>query len=298
MPAAHRKPFWLYPNLLSLDAPLVAVAWLYAFAKTWRVDFLPWAAYLSLGLVVWIIYVVDRLLDASMHDASVGELDARHAYHRKHESRFRFWLKMATVIVLILVTAPLKLSIFGWAFRTGLPLSVYNYGLMGGGLVAGFFAISFFSNHQPGELPYAKNCLAGISFAFGTGMVAHVYTGFEMDSLLSSPELICFAVLCVIHIFAIDLWQHAKRSDDLETKASDELALTLPLVLLGASALVYALKDEDQANRPFFYAILTGAALMHVLNRNRSRFTVDALRVLADAALLAPLVVFIAASKS
>ena len=51
VPPDPRKPLWLYPNLLSLDAPLVAVAWLYMFARTWRVDYHPWAAYVSLALV-------------------------------------------------------------------------------------------------------------------------------------------------------------------------------------------------------------------------------------------------------
>ena len=55
--------------------------------------------------------------------------------------------------------------------------------------------------------------------------------------------------------------------------------------------------DEQMAARPFFYAILTGAALLHALNRARARFSMDGLRVLADVALLVPVLVFIAASN-
>ena len=84
---------------------------------------------------------------------------------------------------------------------------------------------------------------------------------------------------------------------DPEIKATDELALTLPLTLLGAAALIFAVKDPDLTTRPFFYAILTGAALLQILNRNRARFSMDALRVLADAALLVPFLVFLAASR-
>ena len=115
--------------------------------------------------------------------------------------------------------------------------------------------------------------------------------------LLVSREFVCFAVLCVLNISAIDLWEHAARSADLEIKASDELALTLPLMLLGAAALLYAVFDSEQSSRPFFYAILTGAALLYVLNRKRSRFSMDSLRVLADVALLVPVLVFVAASQ-
>ena len=74
VPAEHRKPLWLYPNLLSLDAPLVAVAWLHVFARTWRLDYHPWEAYVTLGLAVWVIYVADRLLDVSMLGGSCARV--------------------------------------------------------------------------------------------------------------------------------------------------------------------------------------------------------------------------------
>ncbi len=126
-------------------------------------------------------------------------------------------------------------------------------------------------------------------------MAAHLYRGgYGIYDLLISREFVCFAVLCVLNISAIDLWEHAARSSDVEIKASDELALTLPLTLLGAAALTFALRDVT--TRPFFYAILTGAALLYVLNRLRNRFSLDALRVLADVALLVPVLVFQAAS--
>ena len=50
--------------------------------------------------------------------------------------------------------------------------------------------------------------------------------------------------------------------------------------------------------RPFYYAILTGVALLYMLNRRRSQFSLDALRVLADVTLLVPVLVFHAASQT
>ncbi len=284
MPSEQRKPIWLYPNLLSLDAPLVAVAWLYIFAKTWRVVYLPTTTYISLGLVVWVIYVADRLLDASMKGSSSDRLEARHDFHRKHQKVFRTLAMVAGLVALIMVV-------------TGLATKIYGYAMFGGLMVAGFFTLSVFSSHAPDEIPYTKNIIAGFSFAYGTSMLAYAYTGFESQGLLKSPELICFAVLCILNISAIDLWEHANRTSDLEIKATNELALSLPLTLLGAAALIFALKDPDLTTRPFFYAVLTGAALLQILNRSRAKFSMDALRVLADAALLAPFLVFLAASR-
>jgi hypothetical protein len=161
-----------------------------------------------------------------------------------------------------------------------------------------FSCYPFFSTKGPDELPYAKNIIAGICFAYGTAMLAFAYTSFEIRELLHSRELICFSVLCILNISAIDLWEHAYSSSDLEVKASDELALTLPLTLLGAASLVFAVKDDEPTTRPFFYAILTGAALLQILNRTRQRFSMDALRVLADVALLVPIIVFLVSSRA
>jgi hypothetical protein len=284
VPAEQRsKPLWLIPNLLSLDAPLVAVAWLYLFAKTWGANYLPWATYISLALVVWVIYVVDRLFDASSLGLDPSKLAARHDFHRRYHLVFKVLAVIAAVSALILVV-------------TGLAAKIYGYAVIGGAMVAGYFVISIFSDSGPNEIPYSKNILAGLSFAYGTAMLAYAYTGFEMGDLLRSPELICFAVLCILNISAIDLWEHANRFSDPEVKATDELALTLPLTLLGGAALVFAVKDHELTTRPFFYAVLTGAALLQILNRTRARFSMDALRVLADVALLLPLLVFKAAS--
>ncbi|RYD20872.1 MAG: hypothetical protein EOP88_13405 [Verrucomicrobiaceae bacterium] len=271
--------------MLSLDAPLVAVVWLYMFAKATRVDFLPWSAYIALALIVWIIYVADRLIDASLPEASSGRLEARHDFHRKHQRVFRLLLKIAALAAVAIVV-------------TNMPRAIYGYSVLGGIMISGFFTLSFFSSSGPNEIPHAKNIIAGLTFAYGTAMVAHVFSSREMTELIRSYEFICFAVLCILNISAIDLWEHSARFSDQEIKAGDELSLTLPLTLLGAASLVFALKDPDPLlTRPFFYSILTGAALLQILNRTRQRFSMDALRVLADVALLVPFLVFLVSSR-
>jgi hypothetical protein len=55
--------------------------------------------------------------------------------------------------------------------------------------------------------------------------------------------------------------------------------------------------DYGVVTRAFFYAILTGAALLYILNRSRARFELASLRVLADVALLVPVLVFFVLSS-
>lgn len=285
MPSLSRKPLWLYPNLLSLDAPLVAVAWLHVFAQTWRLGYHPWEAYITLGLAVWIIYVADRLLDISLAGGARSKLEARHRFHQRHQRRFKIALAIACVATIGMVIGKMPVSLFSNLIPAGV-------------LVAGFFGLSMLSSQDPKEVPHSKNVIAGVTFAFGTAMTAHLYRSeYGIYDMIFSREFVCFSVLCVMNISAIDLWEHAARSRDPEVKSSDELTLTLPLALLAGASLLYAVLDDEQSSRPFFYAILTGAALLHVLNRSRARFSMDALRVLADVALLIPVLVFIAASR-
>ena len=284
MLAEHPKPFWLYPNLLSLDAPLVAVAWLHIFAKTWRLGYLPWQAPAILALGVWVIYVADRVLDGSMLSGMPAKLKPRHRFHHAHQRALGLGVGVAMLAALVLVL-------------TKMPMTIYRHLLPAGVLVAAYFGMSLLTSQESGEVPITKNVLGGVVFAFGTAMMAHIYRWeYTIFDMLMSREFKCFAALCILNITAIDVWEHTSRAADPEIGAKYELALTLPLTLLGAAALLFALLDDQQSTRPFFYAVLTGAALLYILNRMRSRFSLDGLRVLADVAMLVPVLVFWAAS--
>ena len=57
-----RRPL-LWLNLLCLDAPVVALTWLLAFARTFRFTSRP-AEAIALFLTAWSIYLTDRLVDS------------------------------------------------------------------------------------------------------------------------------------------------------------------------------------------------------------------------------------------
>jgi hypothetical protein len=282
VPVETRKPLWLLPNLLSLDAPLVAIAWLHVFVKTWRLGYMPWEAYLVLGLTVWAVYIADRLLDVSILGTNSPKLSIRHQFHQQHRKFFTTALVISSCLAVALVISRM-------------PMSIYAKFTLSGLLIAGFFGLSMLASQDEQEIPHAKNIIAGFGFAFGTAMFAQIYrSDFDLMDMLGSREFLSFAALCVLNISAIDIWEHANRSPDRETKASDELSLTLPLTILAATALASAIIDRSEANRPFFYSILTGTALLYMLNRMRPSLSMDAMRVLADVAMLAPVLLFIA----
>lgn len=75
-------PWWFWPNVLSLDAPIVAVAWLWIFSADWRVDALNPAFFGVLAGMIWVIYVADRWHDSRRRDPL--ELGERHDFHRRN----------------------------------------------------------------------------------------------------------------------------------------------------------------------------------------------------------------------
>lgn len=276
----NRKPLWLYSSLLSLNTPLVAMAWLYVFAKAWRVNYLPWTAYAALALAVWVIHVVERLHEATLREQSNLPLGERHIFHRKHAAWFLRAAILATITLLVLV----------FVF---LPISVFGYLTIGGVLVVGYFVMSRISGSDIHEISYGKSILAGAAFSYGIAMIAHVFLpAIGKHDLITSSEFLTFSLLCVIQLCAIDFWEKSAHDKSEEEGASGDLALTLPVIVLAIAALAFAISGHQQSVRPFYYAILTGAALIHVVNRNRRKFSSEQLRALADASMLAPAMVF------
>ena len=64
-------PPWLWPTALCMLAPLAAWSWQSLFAEVTNAR-LPTAAHQALALVVWIIALADRLLDANRRAVFAG----------------------------------------------------------------------------------------------------------------------------------------------------------------------------------------------------------------------------------
>ena len=74
---------WLWPNLLSLDAPLVALLWQILFIRCFHAANPASSSILTSALlvsVVWLIYAADRALDAWRGSG----LRPRHEFYRRH----------------------------------------------------------------------------------------------------------------------------------------------------------------------------------------------------------------------
>ncbi len=263
-------PWWLYPNVLSLDAPLVAVAWLYVFAKVWSLQYVETLLIPVLFLSVWVIYTFDHLIKAKlMRDC---EHDQRLVFYKKYPKSF-----ISAVLVAIATILYLALSL-QWSIITSSMAPLVGVSL--------FFILAIFQDPQR-RISYAKTIIAGFTFAMGcvAGLIG--LSARDMPTTMIAPEMVCFATLTIINVIMVDAWTTLPASNDgNEQEVVEEWSLTLPLVALALFALLYKFKDGHPGTRPYFDVIITCSGLLYVINRMHRRLSPHFLRVAAHLVML------------
>lgn len=262
--AARQWPkIWLWPNLLSLDAPFVAVLWQLLFARCFHVA--P-DAVTSILLVtsVWLIYAADRALDGWR-----GELSSpRHRFYREH------WRTLLPLWCAVLATS-------AWLALTELPSVLLHRGCVLMGVVIVYFAIvhGLISHQVSRSKPalWSKEASVGLVFALGASLAAWT----NVRTIADAAAIALFFALCWINCAAIQMW---------ESRDFGKAILPWPV---SASALGVALVAGILLcmDRPMLGGAEMASACAFVwLDRVRRRFSRDAVRVLADVALLSPMV--------
>jgi hypothetical protein len=261
----HSVPFWLWPNVLSLDAPLVAVLWQSFLAYRFSLPLRP-AGRLVLGLTVWAIYLLDRLLDArkpaSLHEA------ARHRYYRRHSTLMTALLTAvlgADALIAILWLRPAIL-------RDGLiPLAgVLIY-------LAGFHI-------SGGSLRIPKEVAAAILFTAGTFLTAWS----TLPCLSLAWAALAFFMLCLANIVAIEAWEWRELSSAVPHPCTRWLARTY-LYWVAAAMAVCVLLGHNQ----WYASIAVSAGACALLFWFGQRLSLEARRALVDGALFSPLLFLI-----
>ncbi len=306
----RRNPIWLLPNLLSLDAPLVGLVWMWMLVRALRVDYMQSAAWFVLPGAIWCVYVLDRLMDSWLRPEQ-RQSSPRHIFHW----RWRWPLLIAVVVVALTC-----------AYQA---LFVLSRSMLSAGAVAAVLCVFYFLIASLGskQIPYFKNLLAGMIFAMGVGipvnaanasllvtdlndvLYAFNHTGWLdagwnflkmiVSTLIvifyESREIWVFGLLCMLNITAIDLWERASEAENEDVASSHEQNLTLGLIVLAGGSLMFAVMFADQYTKPYFYSVMVAAAVLQVINHYREHFSINSLRVLADVALLVPIPIFLAA---
>lgn len=284
----ERAPWWLWPNLLSLDAPLVALAWAWMFSKAWGVVSVPWQLWATLGFSVWIVYALDRIVDAHRKGDTML-LGTRHHFHQRY-AKFFFGVIVAAAL---------------WCLHTvlfNLAQTVLQYGLFVMLCAVVYFVIAV-NQPKSEQSGLGKNLVAGLTFSYGASAGIHAYSPvLPFGDMLFSSEVLLFAALCVINMTAIDFWR-LKGEDDDDAAAVLNLGT---LLVAGVAMYIYMSTleretfffnedyyHEQSFYKPFAVGLLVGSAGFFLLNQARRKFEADAYRVLVDVAVAAPVFVFL-----
>jgi len=173
-------------NLLSLDAPVVAVVWQDLAGRSFGHP-LRLAARLVLGLTVWAVYLADRLLD--VRKSGPTPYTARHDFYRRHPREFIALLAAVVAVDGFLAVADLRRAVF-------------VHGLVVAACVGAYLLI--FPLRSSG---WEKQVLAAILFSVGVLLVSGTWVG-ALRLLLPGT---LFAGLCLCNLVMVELWEQGRE---------------------------------------------------------------------------------------
>jgi hypothetical protein len=267
---------WAWLHLLSLDAPLVGISWQLLFAKALRVHLAP-TVNLITALVIWLIYVADRILDSYQPAEDAGEA-LRHRFYRAHRAAF-----LPAFFAALLLT--------GWMAYADLGLKTWRDGLLLGAIVGGYFAVVHVVGGRAQEW-FPKEIAVAILFGIGTFMPVSVRV-----------QQLHFRFLLPFLLFLLVLWMNTLiieysewvtlRGRDADRPHESTILAGQHLAAFGAGVGILALSAMASRcfplTRPILLAEGLSALALGVLGWQWRRISSYSVRVTADVALLAPL---------
>jgi hypothetical protein len=278
---------------------MVAVAWALVFARCAGVA-LPGVEIAALGLTVWLIYTVDRLLDGQAFVSTVAAesltvrlssdrngafgppLRQRHVFHRIYSRGITRVAAVIAAFTVILVWTQIGPGVLRLAVPMALTLVLYMAWVhLGRGRVLA---------RLPKEVAVGGIFAAGVALPAWSRLAARRWEFFVLAVL--------FAAVCALNCVAIEEWEGMRERDagggsrPLPTNSTGSGRFAIALAICAALlAPVVRLRGEFSA---IGAAIAFSAVLILILDLARERISADALRVLVDVALLVPALLILA----
>ena len=272
-------PWWLWPNVLNLDAPLVAVVWQEMFARVVGAQLGAEHRWL-IFLAVWQVYFVDRWLD-SRRDPKI-QTD-RHRFHGRIGAIG--WGVEAAAFVASIVLAIRCLNQDGW---------------VGAAVLLALSGVCFTMTHVGRSRWYfalPKELWIGSIFACGCALQPWTLAADRPEWLPWC--VLAFGILCFLNCAAITFWEN--RIEDRENPRSllnrwPGFRRSFPVVCGALGLFAYrlgGLYPDDMAWFAVALAVVLGALGLMVLNRLYAPGRARALCAMADVVLMAPLPVLL-----
>ena len=261
---------------LSLDAPAVAVLWQLLFARSFHVQ-LARSVTILLAVVVWLIYVADRVLDVVKAPAQDAEA-TRHAFYRR-----RMWA--------FLVPLGGGLVLAAWMSLTQLDAKTFYGGLLILLAVGAYLLAVHIVSPRREWLP--KELLVGVLFALGTCFPVWVHMSDDF-AVLVGPFLL-FTALCWMNCAAIEYqeWTRLRgRRFGQPHPWTVWIGSQFQLISIGIAAVTlgFVLVEVSDAYWRLSAAEVLSALAFALVRYKEEAFSIDQFRVLVDIALFTPLI--------
>lgn len=276
MDVDDRPRWWQWFIILSLDAPAVALAWQAMFARIGGVQ-LGFGPPLVLGLSVWLAYTADRWIEGWRLPREQTKTPRHRFYQQQRWPMAVLWLVvLGGDLAVAFSELTMREIVSGWVLLV--PVSAY---LLSHQLVHRNSAW-----RAPKEL-----CVAALLAA---GAVLFPFDRAPHAARLLAPAVGLFALLCFVNCVLISVWEREVDAIQGQTslaqqfRAATEWSHTLPW-MVSLIALFIAIAENGAPQAAAASACASGV-LLGVIHHFEPRLGWKLARLLADAALLTPLV--------
>jgi hypothetical protein len=271
---ASRPRWWLWPTILSLDAPAVVVLWQAVIARSASVD--TSATEIGvLGASVWLAYAADRWIEG-WRLIPENIRTHRHRFYQKWRwPIFALWI---SILGLDLAMAVLGLS--SAAFRGGLMILV----------PVAAYLLSHQLVHRRIRLRAPKEVCVALLLGGGAAVFAASRPGADIHGM--AVPVILFVLLCFANCALISVWEnevdrsHGQTSLALQFARMASVSRALPWLIFVLSGAVW-LAGVPHARSAAQCAAASGV-LLGAVDLAERRMGWIAARVLADVSLMTP----------
>lgn len=273
MRSSHNSsPWWLWPTILSIDAPLVTGLWQRLLARVAGIR-LDWEHGFVLAASVWLAYAADRWIEGwRLRPAQIRT--ARHRFYQRHR-----WPMAALWLAILIADVAIA-----WRW---LDTREFTKGLLLLGPVAAYL-LSHQLVHRHHRWRAPKEIVIAGLLAAGTALFvvlpphdAGVWWAIGL-----------FTLLCLANCALIAAWErdvdtsHEQTSFALQFGTGAVMARMLPWIIAAGAAVL--LWSPSPALAAAAACALASALLLAGLDRLEPRIGRQPARVLADVALMTP----------
>jgi len=245
-------PWWLFFNVLALDAPIVAIVWQHFLAENLKIE-ISITEKASLFFTVWFIYLLDHFFDSRKEFYTTQ----RHLFVARNQK-----------MTIAMITFTFATSIY-------LCFSLSKSLILGGLVLASFICIYLMLVHAGIAniklMCNFKELLVGIGFGAGVALPV-IISNIEIKTWL--PAVLLFCLLCWLNCRLIDTW---------ESNRSSLSKIDLILILFIFYLMLICPK-------PILFVAALSLACLILVNKFSGSKKTEISRVLADACLLSPLI--------